>query len=311
MKKILITGGAGYIGSMLSTELINLGHRVTVIDLLKYEKSSLNHLYFNEKFQFINADVRNKNIIKKLVKKNEYIIPLAALVGAPLCKKFKKDAISTNLNAIKLILNNIKKRHKLIYLTTNSGYGIGKKNKFCDENSPLKPISLYGKTKCDAEYEVKKLKNTVSFRLATVLGASFRMRSDLLVNNFVQRAVKTNHIDVFEPNFRRNFIHIKDVVRGIVFAINNFNKIKSNVYNLGLSSANITKINLAKKIKKQHKSLIIKVIKNKSDPDKRDYFVSNAKIEKKGFKAKISLDQGIKELVQIFKNNSKKIINNY
>jgi nucleoside-diphosphate-sugar epimerase len=311
MKKILITGGAGYIGSMLSTELINLGHRVTVIDLLKYEKSSLNHLYFNEKFQFINADVRNKNIIKKLVKKNEYIIPLAALVGAPLCKKFKKDAISTNLNAIKLILNNIKKRHKLIYLTTNSGYGIGKKNKFCDENSPLKPISLYGKTKCDAEYEVKKLKNTVSFRLATVFGASFRMRSDLLVNNFVQRAVKTNHIDVFEPNFRRNFIHIKDVVRGIVFAINNFNKIKSNVYNLGLSSANITKINLAKKIKNQHKSLIIKVVKNKSDPDKRDYFVSNEKIEKRGFKAKISLNQGIKELIQVFKNNSKKIINNY
>ena len=311
MKKILITGGAGYIGSMLSTELINLGHRVTVIDLLKYEKSSLNHLYFNEKFQFINADVRNKNIIKKLVKKNEYFIPLAALVGAPLCKKFKKDAISTNLNAIKLILNNIKKRHKLIYLTTNSGYGIGKKNKFCDENSPLKPISLYGKTKCDAEYEVKKLKNTVSFRLATVLGASFRMRSDLLVNNFVQRAVKTNHIDVFEPNFRRNFIHIKDVVRGIVFAINNFNKIKSNVYNLGLSSANITKINLAKKIKNQHKSLIIKVVKNKSDPDKRDYFVSNEKIEKRGFKAKISLNQGIKELIQVFKNNSKKIINNY
>ena len=311
MKKILITGGAGYIGSMLSTELINLGHRVTVIDLLKYEKSSLNHLYFNEKFQFINADVRNKNIIKKLVKKNEYIIPLAALVGAPLCKKFKKDAISTNLNAVKLILKNIKKKHKLIYLTTNSGYGIGEKNKFCDENSPLKPISLYGKTKCDAEYEVKKLKNTVSFRLATVFGASFRMRSDLLVNNFVQRAVKTNHIDVFEPNFRRNFIHIKDVVRGIVFAINNFNKIKSNVYNLGLSSANITKINLAKKIKNQHKSLIIKVIKNKSDPDKRDYFVSNEKIEKRGFKAKISLNQGIKELIQVFKNNSKKIINNY
>ena len=296
---------------MLSTELINLGHRVTVIDLLKYEQSSLNHLYFNKKFQFINADVRNKNIIKKLVKKNEYIIPLAALVGAPLCEKFKKDAISTNLNAVKLILKNIKKKHKLIYLTTNSGYGIGEKNKFCDENSPLKPISLYGRTKCDAEDEVKKLKNAVSFRLATVFGASYRMRSDLLVNNFAQRAVKTNRIDVFEPNFRRNFIHIKDVVNGIKFAINNFNKIKSNVYNLGLSSANITKINLAKKIKKQHKSLIIKVIKNKSDPDKRDYFVSNAKIERKGFKAKISLDQGIRELIQVFKNNSKKIINNY
>ena len=215
------------------------------------------------------------------------------------------------MNAIKLILKNIKKQHKIIYLTTNSGYGIGEKNKFCDENSPLKPISLYGKTKCDAEDEVKKFKNTVSFRLATVFGASYRMRSDLLVNNFVQRAVKTNRIDVFEPNFRRNFIHVKDVVKGIVFAINNFNKIKSNVYNLGLSSANITKINLAKKIKNQHKSLIIKVIKNKSDPDKRDYFVSNKKIEKKGFKANISIEQGIRELIKVFRNNKNKIINNY
>ena len=311
MNKILITGGGGYIGSMLSTELINLGHSVTVVDLLKFDQTSLDHLYFHKKFKFINGDVRNIKIIKRLIKNNEFIIPLAALVGAPLCKKFKKDAVTTNLNAIKLILKYISKKHKLIYLTTNSGYGIGEKNKFCDENSPLKPLSLYGKTKCDAEDEVKKFKNTVSFRLATVFGASYRMRSDLLVNNFVQRAVKTNRIDVFEPNFRRNFIHVKDVVKGIVFAINNFNKIKSNVYNLGLSSANITKINLAKKIKNQHKSLIIKVIKNKSDPDKRDYFVSNAKIEKKGFKANISLDQGIGELIQVFRNNKNKIINNY
>jgi nucleoside-diphosphate-sugar epimerase len=311
MKKILITGGGGYIGSMLSTELINLGHEVTVVDLLKYEQSSLNHLYFNEKFKFINSDVRNKKIINKLIKKNEYIIPLAALVGAPLCEKFKKDAISTNLGAIKLILKNLSKKHKLIYLTTNSGYGIGEKNKFCDENSPLKPISLYGKTKCDAENEVRKFKNTISFRLATVFGASYRMRSDLLVNNFVQKAIRSNRIDIYEPNFRRNFIHIKDVIKGIVFAIDNFSKLKSNVYNLGLSSANITKINLAKKIKKHCKSLIIKVIKNKSDPDKRDYFVSNAKIERKGFKAKTSLEQGIKELIQVFKNDYKNIINNY
>ena len=156
-----------------------------------------------------------------------------------------------------------------------------------------------------------KFKNTISFRLATVFGASFRMRSDLLVNNFVQRAVNKNFIDLFEPNHRRNFIHIKDVVEGVVFSIKNFDKLKSNVYNLGLSSANITKINLVKKIKKQIKTLRIKVIKNKSDPDKRDYFVSNKKIERKGFKARISLDHGIKELIQVFKNNKKKIINNY
>ncbi len=311
MKKILITGGAGYIGSMLCTELLNLGHKVTAIDLLKYEKSALDHLYINKNFNFINDDARKKNIIKENIKNHEYIIPLAGLVGAPLCEKNKKDAISTNYSAIKLILNYLSKKNKLIYLTTNSGYGIGEKNKYCDENSPLKPISLYGKTKCDAEIEVRKFKNTVSFRLATVFGASYRMRSDLLVNNFVQRAINKKHIDIFEPKFRRNFIHVKDVVNGIIFTIKNFNKLKSNVYNLGLSNANITKIDLAKKIKKQYNKVKITVIKNKSDPDKRDYFVSNAKIERKGFKAKISLDQGIGELIQIFKNNKNKIINNY
>jgi nucleoside-diphosphate-sugar epimerase len=311
MKNILITGGGGYIGSMLTTELIKLGHKVTVIDLLKFDQGSLNHLYFENNFKFINADVRNLSLLKKHISKNEFIIPMAALVGAPLCDKNKKEALETNFLAIKKILKNLSSKNKLIYLTTNSGYGIGEKEKFCDENSPLKPISLYGRTKCDAENEVMKFKNTVSFRLATVFGASYRMRSDLLVNNFVQRAVNENYIDVFEPNFRRNFIHIKDVVQAIVFSIKNFNKLKSNVYNLGLSSANVTKIDLAKKIKKQIKSLRIKVILNKSDPDKRDYFVSNAKIEKKGFKAKISLDQGIKELIQVFTNNNEKIINNY
>mgnify|MGYP001236759661 FL=1 len=311
MKKILITGGGGYIGSMLSTELVNLKYEVTVIDQLKYDKGSLDHLYFNKNFKLINEDVRNSKILKQYINKNEFIIPLAALVGAPLCEKNKREAISTNFQAIKKILNNLNKKNKLIYLTTNSGYGMGEKNKYCDERSPLKPMSLYGKTKCDAEEAVMKFKNTISFRLATVFGASYRMRSDLLVNNFVQRAVNDNFIDIFEPKFRRNFIHIKDVVRGIIFSIKNFDKLKSDIFNLGLSSANITKIDLAQKIKKQIKTLKIKVIKNRSDPDKRDYFVSNKKIERKGFKARISLDQGINELVQVFSNNKKKIINNY
>jgi nucleoside-diphosphate-sugar epimerase len=311
MKKILITGGAGYIGSMLSTELLRLGFKVTVIDLLKYDSSSLNHLYFEKNFKFYNEDIRKPEIIKKFIKQNEFIIPLAALVGAPLCEKYKKDAISTNLNAIKLILKYIKRNNKLIYLTSNSGYGVGEKNKFCDEKSLLKPISLYGKTKCDAEYAVSKHKNSISFRLATVFGSSYRMRSDLLVNNFVQTAVLKKKLDIFEPNFRRNFIHVRDVVKGILFSINNFKKLQSQVYNLGLSSANITKIQLAKRIKKQLKDTKIIISKNKSDPDKRDYFVSNKKIERKGFKAKISLDDGIKELIPIFQNNKKNIINNY
>ena len=312
MSKVLITGGAGYIGSMLATELIKDGHEVTIIDLLKYDKGSLNHLYFNKKFKLIKEDIRNKEIMKNLIKKNEFIIPLAALVGAPLCEKYKKEAIDTNYKSIKSLIKMISTKNKIIYLTTNSGYGIGEKNKFCDENSPLKPISLYGRTKCDSEKEViLNAKNYICFRLATVFGFSYRMRSDLLVNNFVYTAVKKKKLTIFEPHFRRNFIHIRDVVEGIKYSMKNFNKLKSNVYNLGLSTANISKLMLAKKIRKQMKNLKIKIVKNKKDPDKRDYYVSNKKIEKKGFKAKISLENGISELITLFKVDSKKVINNY
>ena len=312
MKKILITGGAGYIGSMLSTKLLSLGYQVTVVDLLKYDKGSLNHLYFHKNFKLIVDDVRKKNLMKKLVKKNDFIIPLAALVGAPLCEKFKKDAVSTNLGTIKTLCEIVTKKNKIIYLTTNSGYGIGEKDKYCDEDSPLNPISLYGRTKCDGEDLVRdKINNHVCFRLATVFGHSYRMRSDLLVNNFVNTTIKKKKLTLFEPHFRRNFIHVRDVVNAIIFTMKNFNKLKSNVYNLGLSSANISKIMLAKKIQKQYKKLKIKIVKNRKDPDKRDYFVSNKKIERKGFKAKISLENGIKELLIYFKSNPDKIINNY
>ena len=312
MSKILITGGAGYIGSMLCTRLLSLGHQVTVIDLLKYDKGSLNHLYFNKNFKLIVDDVRKKSLVKKLVKQNDYIIPLAALVGAPLCEKYKKDAISTNLGTIKTLCEIVTKKNKIIYLTTNSGYGIGEKDKYCDENSPLNPISLYGRTKCDGEDLVRaRTKNHVCFRLATVFGHSYRMRSDLLVNNFVNTTVKKKKLTLFEPHFRRNFIHVRDVVNAIVFTMKNFNRLKNDVYNLGLSSANISKIMLARKIQKQYKKLKIKIVTNRKDPDKRDYFVSNRKVEKKGFKASISLDEGISELIQIFTNDKNKVINNY
>ena len=229
MSKILITGGGGYVGSMLTTALINMGHKVTVIDLMKYEKGSLNHLFYNKNFKLLKRDVRDKNLLKSLVKKNEFIIPLAALVGAPLCDKFKKDAISVNHKSIRTLVSICSKKNKIIFLTTNSGYGVGEKNKFCDENSPLRPISLYGRTKCDAEEEVKRFKNFVCFRLATVFGYSYRMRTDLLVNNFVFKSVKTKKLTIFEPHFRRNFIHIRDVVLGVNYAINNFKKLKSNI----------------------------------------------------------------------------------
>lgn len=311
MKNVLITGGAGYIGSKLATKLVNLNYNVTVIDLLKFSKSSLNHLFYRKNFKLIKSNIQNKNLMNSLIKKNEFIVPLAALVGAPLCEKNKKEAIEINLNSIKFLVKKSTKKNKIIYLTTNSGYGIGEKNKFCDESSPLNPISLYGRTKVEAEKEVLKFKNSVCFRLATVFGYSYRMRSDLLVNNFVYNSLNDKKLTLFEPHFRRNFIHVNDVVDGIYYTIKNFNSLKSNVYNLGLSSANLSKLMLAKKIKKKLKYLKIKIVKNIKDPDQRDYFVSNKKIEKKGFKAKTTIEDGIDELIKVFTHSNEKIINNY
>ena len=312
MKKILVTGGAGYIGSKLVTKLLNIGCEVTVVDVLKFSSKSLNHLFSDRNFNFIKGDVRNKKLMKKLVEKNEFIIPLAALVGAPLCKKYKKEAISVNLDSIKFLMKLVSKRKKkVIYLTTNSGYGVGEKNKYCDENSPLKPISLYGRTKVQAEKIVMSYNNSIGFRLATVFGYSYRMRTDLLVNNFVFKSLNEKKLTLYEPHFRRNYIHVDDVVDGIVYSIKNFIHLRTNVYNLGLSSANLTKYMLAKKIKDKIKHLKIKIVQNKKDPDQRDYYVSNRKIEKRGFKAKVSIEKGIAELIQVFSHSKEKIINNY
>jgi nucleoside-diphosphate-sugar epimerase len=304
--KILITGSAGYIGSILCTELLKIGHQVIAIDKITYSRNALNHLFFYKNFKFIKADVRNKSVLKFYLKNVDFVIPLAALVGAPLCEKNKKLATQVNLNQIKNILSLIKKNQKIIYLNSNSGYGVGEKNKFCDENSPLNPISHYGKTKVQAEKLVimRKEKNFVCFRLATVFGYSYRMRTDLIVNFFIKESVTKNKITIFEPHFRRNFIHVRDVVNAIIFSIKNFKKLNGEVFNLGLSSANITKIELAKKVKKVNKKTKIKVVHGIKDPDQRDYFVSNKKIEKKGFKAKISLDDGIREVNEVLKLSS-------
>lgn len=309
--KILITGAAGYIGSMLCTELVRKGFEVIAIDILKYNQNSLSHLFFFKNFKFIKGNIKNKKLLKKLLLNSDIVIPLAALVGAPLCEKNIKLATEINFYQIKNILKILKKSQKLIYLNSNSGYGVGKKNNFCDEKSPLSPISHYGKTKVQSENQIFESghKNFVCFRLATVFGYSYRMRTDLIVNYFVSECIKKKRIKIYEPNFRRNFIHVRDVVRAIIFSIENFSIVKGNVFNLGLSNANITKIELAKKIKKIIKKIKITIIKGKKDPDQRDYFVSNKKIEKKGFKAKITLDEGIKEaydtllLNNDFKNN--------
>ena len=309
-KKILITGGAGYLGSVLSTKLVQMGHEVYVIDRLVFSKQSIFHLFAYKNFHFFQSDVRNKSLLKKIIKKVEYIMPLAGLVGAPLCEKNKKEAVDINFKNVEFIVKNIKKNQKIIFPTTNSGYGVGEKSKFCTEKSPLRPVSLYGVTKNDAEKIVLTHSNSICFRLATVFGYSYRMRTDLLVNNMVKVAINKKHIELFEPNFRRNFIHINDVVNAFIFSLDNFNKLKGEVYNLGLSNANISKLSLVKKIKKYVKDLKITIDETREDPDKRDYFVSNKKIEGRGFKASIGLDQGIKELLNILPE-LKDVKNNY
>jgi nucleoside-diphosphate-sugar epimerase len=311
MEKILITGGAGYIGSVLSTLLVQKGYSVTVIDNLLHSQDPLSHLLINKNFKFIKMNILNFQKLKTLVKTNDVIIPLAAYVGAPLCDKFPKLSKRVNYISIKQLLSILSKDQKIIYPNTNSGYGTTKKNVFCTENTPLSPISLYGITKCAAETEVKKFNNWVSLRLATVFGVSYRMRSDLLVNNFVMNAVYKRKLKIFEGNFRRNYIHVLDVANAFHFIIKNFNKMKNNVYNLGLSNANLTKLDLAKKIKKYVPKLKINKIKGLQDIDKRDYYVSNKKIEKSGFQPKLTLDDGINELVNFFSNSKVKFINNY
>jgi len=300
--KILITGAGGYIGSMLSDQLVRQGYDVLAIDTMKYSKNSLNHLFFYDNFKYINADVTLVSVLKKYLKNVDFVIPLAALVGAPICEKNKREATAVNFTQIKIILKFIKKNQKIIYLNSNSGYGVGEKNKYCTEDSPLNPISHYGATKVQSEQHIiNNFKNFVCFRLATVFGYSYRMRTDLIVNYYIKEAIIKKKLEIFEPHFRRNFIHVKDVVRAIQFAIENFNKVKGQIYNLGLSNANITKLELAKKIKKVIPKLKIKIISGKKDPDQRDYFVSNKKIEKKGFKARFSLERGINEVHQSLK----------
>ena len=218
------------------------------------------------------------------------------MVGAPLCEKFKKETKKINIGSIKLLLRYLKKNQKIIYPTTNSGYGIGDKNKYCDENSPLRPVSLYGVTKLKAEQLILDHGNSVCFRLATIFGYSYRMRTDLLVNNFVSEAVTNKYLEIFEGKFKRNYVHIKDVARVFLFCIENFEKVKNNVYNFGLEGVNLTKIELAETVKKYVKDF--KYILNEfgTDPDKRDYIVSNKKILSTGFEFKHSLENGIKEL---------------
>jgi len=297
---VLVTGGAGYIGSTLCEYLLKAGHKVTVLDSFLYSQDSLNLYYHNKNFEVVSLDVRDPEI-KKYIKKNDIIIPLAALVGASLCDYKKDETIQVNLESIKTVVDNLSKDQIILYPTTNSGYGVGQGDKYCTEDTPLNPISLYGKTKIRAEEYVEKHQNSARFRLATVFGCSPRMRLDLLVNDFVFKSVKDKYIVLFESNFKRNYIHVRDVCRVFMMAIDSFDKFKSETFNVGLSTANLSKLELCQKIKKYNNNFEISLNEFGKDVDKRDYIVSNQKIENRGFKAEFSLDHGIIELIKLFK----------
>jgi nucleoside-diphosphate-sugar epimerase len=308
--KVLITGAAGYIGTKLTSKLYSLGHNLTCLDNLMFNQNC-NFILNNKNINFIKGDVRDHSLVRSIVKEFDVIIPLAAIVGAPLCAKMPKETQEVNYESIKYLAQNISKNQIVIMPVTNSGYGVGDPEKFCDENTPLNPISLYGITKVNAEKVIMERENSISFRLATVFGVSERMRVDLMVNNFVYIAIKEKYFKLYEPHFRRNYIHIDDVVSGFNFAINNFANLKSNIYNLGLSEANLTKEELCKKIQLQIPDFNYEIVFDGKDEDKRDYFVSNAKIESKGFKAKISLEDGIRELKIFFEKDNLSLFTNY
>ncbi|WP_297814170.1 NAD-dependent epimerase/dehydratase [uncultured Helicobacter sp.] len=301
MEKILVTGGAGYIGSLLVPTLLDKGYKVSVVDNLFFNQTPLLSLAHNANFEFVLGDVLNKDLLANEVKKADIIIPLAALVGAPLCKRSPKLARMVNFEQIKNLADMASDSQMFIFPNTNSGYGIGDKDAKCDENSPLNPISEYGKDKVEAEQYLLDKGNAVTFRLATVFGVSPRMRLDLFVNDFTYRAYKDRFLVLFEEHFRRNYIHVRDVVKGFLHAIKNYDKMKGEAYNMGLSSANLTKRQLAEKIKEYVPELYIHSAQIGEDPDKRDYLVNNAKLEATGWSADNSLDSGILELLRGFK----------
>ena len=296
--KILITGGAGYIGSVLTPLLLGEGYSVTILDNFLFNQPTLMDSCINPNFAIVRGDCRDKNLMSKLMKDSDYIIPLAAIVGAPACNLDTTAASSINLDAIKLILSLRSKSQRIILPNTNSGYGIGEKGSFCTEESPLSPISLYGRTKVEAERAVLYSGNCITFRLATVFGLSPRMRIDLLVNDFVYRAINDRAVVIFEGHAKRNYIHIRDVSRAFLHGISNFEKMQGNAYNVGLSDANLSKLELCTEIKKHIPGFVFLEAPIGEDPDKRDYIVSNEKIEKTGFKPKYGINEGIKELMK-------------
>jgi len=295
---ILVTGGAGYLGSTMVPDLLGAGHKVTVLDSFLFKQASLNHVCHHLNFSIIKGDIRVESTIVPLMKKADVIIPLAALVGAPLCTQDPVGATTVNHDAIALMLRHLAKSQIVLMPTTNSAYGTGDRNNFCTEESPLRPISQYAKEKVEIEKALMQHPNAISFRLATVFGMSPRMRIDLLVNDFTYRAVHDRFVVLFESSFKRNYVHVRDVSRVFQHALANFDRMKGQIFNVGLTEANVSKRELCEHIQKQVPDFVFLDAPVGKDPDQRNYVVSNAKIEATGFKPVHSLDAGIAELIK-------------
>lgn len=300
-KHILVTGGAGYLGSVLCERLLAKGYKVTAVDNLLYKQRSLFHLCANPNFDFVFGDVRNESLIRELIKKADVIIPLAAIVGAPACDRDPATAIAIHVESTRYLKSQLSPNQLVVYPTTNSGYGTQSGDVFCTEETPLEPISLYGKTKVEAEQEWLEFSNSITLRLATVFGLSPRMRLDLLVNDFTYKAVTDKYLVIFEKDFKRNYIHIRDIADCFVHSIENADKMRGRPYNAGLDNANLSKEELANKIKEYVPELYIHFAEIGTDPDKRNYIVSNQRLREAGFEAKRSLDFGIQELIKGYK----------
>jgi nucleoside-diphosphate-sugar epimerase len=303
---VLITGAAGYIGSVLVPEVLKRGHKVIAVDNFMYGQTSLLDCCHDENLTVVRGDVRTMDLMKPLVAKADVLIPLACLVGAPICAQKPIEARSINLDAVKMIVDLSSRQQMIISPTTNSGYGVGEAAIPCTEESPLHPVSLYGKLKVELEQHLMASGHAISLRLATAFGISPRMRLDLLVNDFTFRAVTDRFVVLFEAHFKRNYIHVRDVAAAFLHGLANFDTMKGQVYNVGLSEANLSKMELCLEIKKQAPDFHIMESPVGEDPDKRNYIVSNEKIERTGFKPQVSLQTGITELLkgyQIIRRN--------
>lgn len=300
MAKILITGGAGYIGSVLTPLLLRAGHKVTVLDNFLYRQTSLIDCCGDPAFRILRGDCRDEALVRSALDGQDIVIPLAAIVGFPACDNDKTAAKTINLDAVEMLLRLKAPEQKVIFPCTNSGYGLGQGQTFCTETSPISPITLYGRTKMAAEAAVLASGNAVAFRFATLFGASPRMRTDLLVNDFVYRAVFDRTLVVFEGTFMRNYLHVRDAANAFLFAIEHFDEMKGQTFNCGLSDANLSKLELCEKIREHIPSFVYLQAPVGEDPDKRNYLISNEKLERLGYRTQYSLDFGIEELIKVY-----------